>query len=65
MSHSAIDRAVTELFHNPSRQTRNIKYYFRSNSTAEQLADYRNRVTAQIRSGVALLDETLDSELLD
>jgi hypothetical protein len=60
-----INRAAVALFGNPSRRTRNIKYYFRDETTASQLADYRNRANAQISSGVSREDTTLDSVLLD
>jgi hypothetical protein len=60
-----ITRAADSLFGNPSRRTRNIKYYFRDETTATQLADYRNRANAQILSGVSRKNIILDSALLD
>lgn len=61
----AINRAVDALYNNPVRRTMNIKYCYRDKTTGIQLADYRNRVAAQIESGVAELDSDLDRHLLD
>lgn len=61
---NAIDRAEAELFDSPSRQTRNIKYFYRAGTTAEQLADYRNRAASQIRQGVSVENIDLDAHLL-
>ena len=62
---NAIERAVSGLFGSPSRRTRNIKYFYRRGTTAEQLADYRNRAASQIRQGASRENTTLDSYLLD
>jgi hypothetical protein len=60
-----INRAAESLFGNPLRRTCNVKYYFRDETTASQLADYRNRASAQISSGISKEDTILDSALLD
>lgn len=59
-----IDRAVRDLFEGGHR-TRNIKYYFRPDNTADQLADYRARAIAQISEGISKEDLDLDSAILD
>ncbi|MEM6858618.1 MAG: hypothetical protein AAF559_12165 [Pseudomonadota bacterium] len=60
-----IDRAVRDLFEG-GRSTRNIKYYVQPGRyTADQLADYRLRVHAQIREGLSVENHELDSGILD
>ena len=60
-----IDRAVRDLFEG-GRTTRNIKYYIQGGqSTGEQLADYRQRVHAQIREGLSEENVELDRGILD
>ena len=61
-----IENATRDLFANGERQTRGIKYFFRSgNNTADQLADYRNRAIAQINAGLSVEDTDLDRSILD
>lgn len=60
---TVIDRVARDLFEGET-VVRDIKFCYRNNSsTGEQLADYRDRVDAQIRSGVARADLELDSVL--
>jgi hypothetical protein len=59
-----IDRAARDLFAEGHR-TRNIKYYFVSGNTGEQLADYRSRAIAQIKEGISKENVDLDGPILD
>lgn len=61
-----INRAVSGLFETEGRQTRNIKYFYQEgDNTADQLADYRNRVNSQIEQGISQENLELDTLLLD
>lgn len=59
---TVIDRVAHDLFEGEN-VVRDIKFCYRPNSSGEQLADYRDRVHAQIRSGIARPDTELDSVL--
>ena len=61
----SLRRAADDMFAAPNRVTRNVRYYFQENSTAIQLAEYRNRANAQISQGISLEDLELDRALLD
>ena len=60
-----IDRATRDLF-TGARSTRDIKYNFQQGaSTADQLADYRQRAIRQINDSLSKENLDLDSIILD
>jgi len=65
MSHN-IDRLVTELFPQDGPQARNVKFFVGNNRdvTASDLAEQFLRASAQVRTGNAVVIESLDSDLL-
>lgn len=66
MTREIVDRAANAMFSIEGRTTRNIKYfYLHGQNYADQLADYRSRVHAQIKSGVSVENTQLDAYLLD
>lgn len=60
-----IDRAAEAMFGDSARRTRNVKFYFRPDTTASQLADYHNRAMAQIAAGSSQPDVDSDGDSLD
>jgi hypothetical protein len=60
-----LERAARDLF-TGARSTRNIKHYFQQGtSTADQLADYRQRAIRQINDSLSRENLDLDSIILD
>lgn len=59
-----IDRVARDMF-DGDQVVRDIKFYFRPESTAVGLANYRSRAMAQIRHGQTQENIDLDSYLMN
>lgn len=58
-----IDRVARDLF-DGQEVVRDIKFCYRRETSAEQLADYRSRAIAQIRGGQSRENTELDRHLM-